>query len=166
MPHATGVEMDEIGSSVVSDPASFEGKRALPDLAGWYSGQTNINGLPGHMQAVFCHSGTAGSKKSVGFWRTIAGNDLKGAPVAEGALDIKKDIQQFRVNGVNFIGPEITEKMVYPVQSPGIVTAGTTIGNSEFFPGMSMIKMKCSIFKHCQASGRLLQAQTDHTKHD
>ena len=93
MTYAAGVKMDEIGSSIVADTTSFEGERALPDFAGPHSGQTNINGLTGHVQTVFCHTGTACPKESVGFWRTIAGNDLKGAPVAKATLEIKQDIQ-------------------------------------------------------------------------
>ncbi len=165
MTYAAGVKMDEIGSSIIADTASFKGECALPDLAGPHSGQTNINGLAVHVQTVFCHAGTARPKEPVGFWRTIAGNDLKGTPVAESALDIKKDIQQFRVDSMDLISSEITEKMVDPVQSLGIVTTGTAVGNSELFPGMGMIKMKCSIFRHCQASYRLLQGQTDRAEH-
>ena len=66
---------------------------------------------------------------------------------------------------MDFIGSEITKKMVDPVQSLGIVTAGTAIGNSELFPGMGMIKIKRSVLGHCQALDRFLQGQTDRTEH-
>jgi len=136
-----GIYVDKVGLRIKSDPATLESKGYLVQTSGIERGETDINGLAKHVQAVAGHTMAVSLEHGVGLRRSVPGNHLKivlGSP--GGPAEVMEQVEQARINGMNIAGSEILQEMIDPVQGLGEIAPVAKVDEGKFLKGMGMIK--------------------------
>jgi hypothetical protein len=116
---------------VVPDAAAPKGQRRGLQFWQRYVGDTDVDGLPHHVQAPRGHSLAALPERGVRKRRTEAGDHLEGLPGPGPARQRMQQIEERRIDVVLFAGAEITKQMVQRAQRLGNVGAVLVVSDRQ-----------------------------------
>jgi hypothetical protein len=146
-----GIDVDKVGLRIKSDPATLESQGYPVQTSGIERGETDINGLAKHVQAMAGHTMAISLEHGVGLRRSVPGNHFKkvfGSP--GGPAEVMEQVEQGRINGMNIAGSEILQEVIDPVQGLGEITAIAKVDEGELLEGMGVIKREGSLFHASQ----------------
>lgn len=135
--------MDEIGGTIVTDPAAMQFKRGVPHDRGWNSGQTNVDGFCLHVEAVL---GDARVRVSVpqilvAPRRAVSTDDINLAiAVMKRSGQVVKQVEQARIKVVDITGAMIPKKAIQLRQGLLRVGVAPAIYEVESLAGVGMIE--------------------------
>ena len=138
--HGAGVEMNEAGLRVIAHAAAAQRQRRRPEPGKRDAGQSHVDGFPLHMQALARHATALLMQCGIGFRRAVAGNDLEGSFRAQGAGNLREQIQQPDIDAPHLVVPEIAQQQIQFLACVREVAAGFEICDREPLAGMRVAK--------------------------
>ena len=115
------IEVDKIRAGVVTDAATLQCQRAIPDFAAMHVFEAHIDCLPCHVETAFRDAAGGSAQHCVGLGRPIGAEDLEGSiGISEATLHIIEDIEQSGIHRNAALGAEITQEVIQLMQSTAL----------------------------------------------
>jgi hypothetical protein len=92
--HLTYVEMNKIGSGIVSNPSGLKVESRPAKAQKTASRKTNVNGLSEDVKAMESDFPISPMKIGIGGWASIAGDDVKGFSGVNFQAQSEQEIQK------------------------------------------------------------------------
>ena len=116
---APGVDMHETRGGIIAHAAASQPESGAPQIGQAATGQGDIDGLAGHVQAAGGDPAAGSLQFRIAGRRAVTGNDVKLPSCAGLALQRKEKLQQVRIYRVDFIGAVVAQNAVDPGQRFG-----------------------------------------------
>src|SRR5271166_5932548 len=118
---AAGVAVDEAGLRIVADAAGLLRQRGAAQLREAAAGDGNVDRLALDMEAVDRDAFAVGVEHRIGQRRAVSRNHLERFRGAEPMLDSRQQVEQRRVDRLDFVRAEIAQDVVDAVELFGDV---------------------------------------------
>jgi len=132
--------MHEIGCRIITDPAAPHGQRRAMKVRKRRSRQADIDRHALAVIAVPRHARGFAPQHRVGMRRTIAGNDLDGAVVAEPRLQRVQQIHQARMHRIDLARIMVAQHMVDLRHGGAAIAAVAPVIDMQTLVGMKIVE--------------------------
>ena len=152
---AAGVDVDETALRIVTDAAGLLRQGGTAQLREVAAGDANIDRLALDMEAVDRDAFAVGVEHRIGQGRTVSGNHLERFRCAQPMLDSRQQVEQRRIDRLDFVRAEIAQDIVDAVELFGNVLSVFPVSRLQTLAGVQRIEFERAASKlNCGACER------------
>lgn len=135
-----GIDVNEVGSGVVADPAPLERERRVPQPAERHVGEPDVDRLALHVETLGGDPAAPLTEYGVGPGRPVAGNHLERTAGPGQSGQVVENVQHPGIDDVLVAGPEVTQQVVDRLEGVRQVPSGGEVLHLEGLPGVGVEK--------------------------
>ncbi len=131
--------MNEIGLGIITDAAFGDSKRDVPHTRRGEAGQTNVDRLAAHMEAIRSDLVTPRRKHGIGRRRPISGDDADGLVEFDAVGHLMKNVEQRRIDRFDAARSKVPQMITDLGKTFRKVRAIAPVNSRQRFEGMKIV---------------------------
>jgi hypothetical protein len=139
------VNVDEIGSAVVADPAAMQCQGSIAQLGSGHSRKPDINRFRLHVQTVLGDSGVRAARpqKLIRTWSSISADDVDlGRGTTEGSGQIVQQVKHAWIVVVDVAGAIVAQVLVEAVERRRQIRVAPAVHDVEPLVGVGVVEQQ------------------------